>query len=40
MVEIVSYYKRCEFRDPQHYECHAGTFVAGVALKGKIAHVE
>lgn len=40
VVDIVSYYKRNEFRDPQNYECHAGAFVAGVALKGKIANVE
>ncbi len=40
VVDIVSYYKRNEFSDPQNYECHAGAFVAGVALKGKIANVE
>jgi hypothetical protein len=40
VIGIISYYKRNEFRDPQNYECRAGTFVAGVALKGKIAHVE
>ena len=40
VVDIVSYYKRNEFSDPQKYECHAGAFVAGVALKGKIAKTE
>ncbi|MDA7084867.1 excinuclease [Pseudomonas sp. SA3-5] len=40
VVDIVSYYKRNEFRDPQNYECHAGTFIAGVALKGNIANVQ
>ncbi|AYC34598.1 excinuclease [Pseudomonas cavernae] len=40
VVDIVSYYKRNEFRDPQKYECHAGAFVAGVALKGKLANVQ
>ncbi|MEX6501392.1 excinuclease [Pseudomonas zhanjiangensis] len=40
VVDIVSYYKRNEYRDPQNYECHAGAFVAGVALKGKIANVK
>jgi len=40
VVDIVSFYKRNEFRDPQNYECHAGAFIAGVALKGKIANVE
>ncbi len=40
VVDIVSYYKRNEFSHPQNYECHAGAFVAGVALKGKIANVK
>ena len=40
VVDIVSYYKRNEFSDPQKYECHAGAFVAGVALKGKLAKTE
>ncbi|CAD5106486.1 excinuclease [Zestomonas carbonaria] len=40
VVDIVSYYKRNEFKDPQKYECHAGAVIAGVALKGKIANVK
>lgn len=33
---IVSYYKKNVNASPTHYECHAGTFVTGVALKGDI----
>ncbi len=33
---IVSYYKKTEYKDPQHYECHAGGIVTGVALKGQL----
>lgn len=39
VVDIVSYYKKNEFRSASNYECHAGTFVAGVALKGTYARV-
>jgi hypothetical protein len=36
VVNIVSYYKKDEFSSPTDYDCHAGAFVAGVALKGDI----
>ncbi|SBV37235.1 conserved exported hypothetical protein [uncultured Stenotrophomonas sp.] len=39
VVDIVSYYKKNEFRSASNYECYAGTFVAGVALKGTYAKV-
>lgn len=39
VVDIVSYYKKREFRSSSNYECYAGTFVAGVALKGTYAKV-
>ncbi|MGH8039956.1 MAG: excinuclease ATPase subunit, partial [Stenotrophomonas sp.] len=37
VVDIVSYYKRNEFKSTTNYECYAGAFVAGVALKGTYA---
>lgn len=37
IVNIVSYYKRNEFKSTTDYECHAGAIMAGVALKGDIA---
>lgn len=40
VVDISSFYKRNEKRDSQKYECHAGAFVAGVALKGTLANVK
>ena len=36
VVDIVSYYKKHPFSSPDQYECHAGAFVAGVALKGTV----
>lgn len=40
VVDIVSWYKKREFRSSTHYECHAGAFVAGVTLKGTYAKVK
>ena len=40
VVDITSYYKKNEFRSASNYECYAGTFVAGVALKGTYAKVK
>lgn len=40
VVDIASNYKRKEYKDASKYECHAGAFVAGVALKGAIANVK
>lgn len=37
VVNVVSYYKKHEFKSLTEYECHAGAFVVGVALKGDIA---
>jgi len=39
VVDIVSFYRRNEYRDAQNYECHAGGILAGVALKGTIANI-
>lgn len=36
VINIVSYYKKTVFASDTDYECHAGSFVAGVALKGTI----
>lgn len=40
VVDIVSYYKKVEYKSATDFECHAGTFVIGVALKGTSAQVE
>jgi uncharacterized protein YbjQ (UPF0145 family) len=40
VVDLVSYYKRNAYTSSTQYECHAGTFVSGVALKGKAAIVK
>jgi uncharacterized protein YbjQ (UPF0145 family) len=40
VVNIVSYYKKVPFSSPTEYECHAGAFVAGVALKGTIVKLK
>lgn len=37
VVDIVSFYKRNETKSATTYECHAGTMVAGVTLKAKLA---
>ncbi len=39
IVDIVSYYKQVEYSSTTDFECHAGTFVIGVALKGTAAQV-
>ncbi len=36
VTKIVSYYKKDTFSSETEYECHAGGFVAGVALKGTV----
>lgn len=36
VINIVSYYKKNTFKSDTLYECHAGGFVAGVALKGTV----
>lgn len=40
VVDIVSYYKKNEFKSTTHYECYAGAILAGVALKGTYAKVK
>lgn len=40
VVDIVSYYKKVEYKSPTVFECHAGAVIIGVALKGTYAQVE
>lgn len=37
VVEIVSYYKKNEYSSTSEFECHAGSIMAGVALKASYA---
>ena len=39
VVNIVSYYKKSTSASSTDYVCHAGNFVAGVALKGTVAAI-
>lgn len=36
VVDIVSYYKKNKYSSQTEYECHDGTFITGVALKGRV----
>jgi hypothetical protein len=36
VINIQSYYKKKEFSSATEYECHAGAFVGGVALRGTV----
>jgi len=40
VTNIVSYYRKVEYRSKTDYECHAGGVVAGVALRGDLAKVK
>ena len=40
VVDIVSYYKKNEYRSATNYECHAGAIIAGVTFKGTYAKVK
>ncbi|MDX5516850.1 excinuclease ATPase subunit [Stenotrophomonas sp. RG-453] len=40
VVDLVSYYKKNEFKSTANYECYAGAILAGVALKGTYAKVK
>jgi len=40
VINIVSYYKKREFKSSSEYECHAGGLIIGVALKGEYAVVD
>lgn len=39
VTNIASYYKKNERKDAVNFECHAGAFIAGVALKGDLSKV-
>ncbi|MBQ9578237.1 MAG: excinuclease ATPase subunit [Ottowia sp.] len=39
VVNLHSFYKRNTTKHPTNYECHEGTFVTGVTLKGTYARV-
>lgn len=39
VIDIVSYYKKNEYKSATDFECHAGTFVIGVALRGTYAKI-
>jgi len=39
VVDIVSYYKQVEFKSDTEFECHDGSMMSGVALKGTYAKV-
>ena len=39
VVDIVSFYKKNEFRSATNFECYVGGLLAGVALKGTYARV-
>lgn len=40
VVDIHSYYKKNEMRSDDNYECHAGAFIAGVALRGTVVKLK
>lgn len=40
VVNIRSYYKKNELSSKTEYECHNGTFVAGVALIGEVVKLD
>jgi len=39
VVNIVSFYKKNEYRNAVNYECHAGGVVAGATLKGDLVKI-
>ncbi|HZV38826.1 MAG TPA: excinuclease ATPase subunit [Pseudoxanthomonas sp.] len=39
VVDMVSYFKKNEFRSATNYECHAGNIMSGIAMKGTYAKV-
>lgn len=39
VIDIVSYYKKNEYRSATEFECHAGAIIIGVALKGTYAQI-
>ena len=40
VVDLVSFYKRNEYKSATLYECHAGAIMSGVAMKGRAAIVK
>lgn len=40
VIDVVSYYKKNEAKSDTTIQCHAGTFVVGLALKGTYAKVQ
>ncbi|MDR0673250.1 MAG: excinuclease ATPase subunit [Zoogloeaceae bacterium] len=40
VVDMVSFYDKKEYGDPEKFECHAGAIMAGVVMKGKAAIVK
>ncbi|MDR7070498.1 uncharacterized protein YbjQ (UPF0145 family) [Pseudoxanthomonas japonensis] len=40
VVDIVSYFKKKEFRSATNYECHAGGLMSGVAFKATYAKIK
>ena len=40
VINIKSNYKKNEVSDNDHYECHAGAVMAGVALKGTVVKLK
>jgi len=39
VINVISYYKKVSFVSDTEYECHAGSFIAGVALQGTVAQI-
>ncbi len=39
VVNIESYYNKVVYKSPDQYECHVGTAMAGVVLKGSYAKI-
>jgi len=39
VIDIVSYYKKNEYRSATDFECHAGAIIIGVALRGTYAKI-
>lgn len=40
VIDLVSYYRKRIYSDPNRIECHAGGLMAGVALKGEYAKLD
>lgn len=40
VIDIHSYYKKDVMRSAEEFECHAGTIMAGVALRGTVVHID